>query len=260
MPLSHVTTTRPRKMPIPRPMIRSIALLEAAVRVLGHDQKRGPDCQVRLLEVPGRSQNEANRRCEPRHKGMNRGLPFIDGGRCGHSSCRTEVVIWHNFEILAGCRRNGQLSQGQTWGFHSDRQIGKLDSKPLRTTIAIFSTLVVQRGNRCADQQGSRVRSCSDWSSIAWATAGTRAVAEGWPQWLGAGRDGVWHETGLIDHFPKRGPEDRLADPARRRLQRTGRRRRPRLHHRPSTGQGTQRRKRCGRPARAFPARSACFA
>lgn len=42
---------------------------------------------------------------------------------------------------------------------------------------------------------------------IAWAKPGVRAVAEGWPQWLGAGRDGVWHETGLIDHFPKTGPK-----------------------------------------------------
>jgi len=42
---------------------------------------------------------------------------------------------------------------------------------------------------------------------IAWAKPGVHAVAEGWPQWLGAGRDGVWHETGLIDHFPKTGPK-----------------------------------------------------
>src|SRR5580704_12965130 len=42
---------------------------------------------------------------------------------------------------------------------------------------------------------------------IAWAKPGVRAIAEGWPQWLGAGRDGVWHETGLIDHFPKTGPK-----------------------------------------------------
>lgn len=27
------------------------------------------------------------------------------------------------------------------------------------------------------------------------------AVADEWPQWRGAGRDGVWHETGIIDEF-----------------------------------------------------------
>jgi outer membrane protein assembly factor BamB len=32
-----------------------------------------------------------------------------------------------------------------------------------------------------------------------------RALAEGWPQWLGIHRDGVWHETGLLEHFPKAG-------------------------------------------------------
>jgi len=33
------------------------------------------------------------------------------------------------------------------------------------------------------------------------------ALAEGWPQWFGTQRDGVWHETGLIEKFPKSGPK-----------------------------------------------------
>src|SRR4030095_12454204 len=29
--------------------------------------------------------------------------------------------------------------------------------------------------------------------------------AEDWPQWRGAGRLGVWNETGLVDRFPETG-------------------------------------------------------
>lgn len=31
------------------------------------------------------------------------------------------------------------------------------------------------------------------------------ASADDWPQWLGPGRDGEWHETGLIEKFPESG-------------------------------------------------------
>ena len=31
------------------------------------------------------------------------------------------------------------------------------------------------------------------------------AYAEDWPQWLGPNRDGIWHETGLIEKFPEKG-------------------------------------------------------
>jgi len=34
-----------------------------------------------------------------------------------------------------------------------------------------------------------------------------RALAADWPQWLGAARDGVWRETGLVDKFPAGGPK-----------------------------------------------------
>ncbi|MGD9722519.1 MAG: PQQ-binding-like beta-propeller repeat protein [Pirellulales bacterium] len=33
------------------------------------------------------------------------------------------------------------------------------------------------------------------------------ASADDWPQWLGAARDGVWRESGLIDKFPAGGPK-----------------------------------------------------
>lgn len=31
------------------------------------------------------------------------------------------------------------------------------------------------------------------------------AFGDDWPQWLGPNRDGVWHETGLVDKFPEKG-------------------------------------------------------
>ena len=31
--------------------------------------------------------------------------------------------------------------------------------------------------------------------------------ASDWPQWLGAERDGVWHDTGIVSSFPEGGPE-----------------------------------------------------
>jgi outer membrane protein assembly factor BamB len=33
------------------------------------------------------------------------------------------------------------------------------------------------------------------------------AMADDWPQWMGANRNGVWKETGLVDKFPKEGPK-----------------------------------------------------
>src|SRR5438105_2631818 len=37
--------------------------------------------------------------------------------------------------------------------------------------------------------------------------------ADDWPQWLGPRRDGVWRESGIIDHFPKDGPKLRWRTP-----------------------------------------------
>src|SRR2546427_8749764 len=49
--------------------------------------------------------------------------------------------------------------------------------------------------------------------AIIWALAVTlltaTARADDWPQWLGPKRDGVWRETGLLDKFPKGGPNVR---------------------------------------------------
>ena len=33
------------------------------------------------------------------------------------------------------------------------------------------------------------------------------ALADDWPQWLGPKRDGVWRESGILDHFPPGGPK-----------------------------------------------------
>ena len=39
------------------------------------------------------------------------------------------------------------------------------------------------------------------------------ARADDWPQWLGAQRDGVWRETGILDKFPAGGPKLRWRMP-----------------------------------------------
>src|SRR5580704_9566616 len=33
------------------------------------------------------------------------------------------------------------------------------------------------------------------------------ALASDWPQWWGPQRDGVWHETGLLEKYPPGGPK-----------------------------------------------------
>ena len=42
-------------------------------------------------------------------------------------------------------------------------------------------------------------------SGLVWSAA--PAAAEDWPEWRGAGRLGVWHETGIVDRFPAGGLE-----------------------------------------------------
>ena len=37
-------------------------------------------------------------------------------------------------------------------------------------------------------------------------SAGMVVQADDWPQWMGPDRDGVWHETGIVDKFPEGGP------------------------------------------------------
>ena len=39
------------------------------------------------------------------------------------------------------------------------------------------------------------------------AALNTSAHGADWPQWLGAARDGVWRDTGLVDKFPAGGPK-----------------------------------------------------
>jgi outer membrane protein assembly factor BamB len=39
------------------------------------------------------------------------------------------------------------------------------------------------------------------------------AFGEDWPQWLGAQRDSVWHETGILEKFPEKGPTIRWRTP-----------------------------------------------
>src|SRR4051812_25516818 len=35
----------------------------------------------------------------------------------------------------------------------------------------------------------------------------TVGMADDWPQWMGPGRDDVWHETGIVETFPQGGPK-----------------------------------------------------
>jgi outer membrane protein assembly factor BamB len=44
-------------------------------------------------------------------------------------------------------------------------------------------------------------------------SAAASVRANDWPQWLGPNRDGVWRETGLLDKFPRGGPEVRWRVP-----------------------------------------------
>src|SRR5438105_3298892 len=44
-------------------------------------------------------------------------------------------------------------------------------------------------------------------AAAAWAFGTTPGHADDWPQWLGAQRDGVWRETGLLTKFPPAGPK-----------------------------------------------------
>src|SRR4051812_5963763 len=38
-------------------------------------------------------------------------------------------------------------------------------------------------------------------------------LADGWPQWLGPKRDGIWRETGIIENFPDSGAKIRWRVP-----------------------------------------------
>ncbi|MGE3803273.1 MAG: PQQ-binding-like beta-propeller repeat protein [Gemmataceae bacterium] len=44
-------------------------------------------------------------------------------------------------------------------------------------------------------------------------SAGTVAIADDWPQWLGPRRDGVWREQGILETFPADGPKVRWRAP-----------------------------------------------
>ena len=41
------------------------------------------------------------------------------------------------------------------------------------------------------------------------------AGAEDWPEWRGAGRQGVWNETGILEKFPDDGLKVRWRTPIR---------------------------------------------
>src|SRR5436305_12294911 len=37
-------------------------------------------------------------------------------------------------------------------------------------------------------------------------SSATMSRADDWPQWMGPGRDNVWHESGIVEKFPAAGP------------------------------------------------------
>jgi len=49
--------------------------------------------------------------------------------------------------------------------------------------------------------------------ALALCLATTVARADDWPQWLGAQRDSVWRETGIVEKFPAEGPKIRWRTP-----------------------------------------------
>ena len=52
-------------------------------------------------------------------------------------------------------------------------------------------------------------RSPRAWISLALAALGfiPSGRSDDWPNWLGPKKDGVWHETGLLEKFPSGGPK-----------------------------------------------------
>ncbi len=50
---------------------------------------------------------------------------------------------------------------------------------------------------------------------IAWLCLAVATTAEDWPEWRGAGRDGVWTEDGVLDRFPQGGLDFRWRTPIR---------------------------------------------
>lgn len=50
-------------------------------------------------------------------------------------------------------------------------------------------------------------------AAILLASAVSPGYADDWPQWMGPGRDDVWHETGIVEKFPEGGPAIRWRVP-----------------------------------------------
>jgi hypothetical protein len=53
-------------------------------------------------------------------------------------------------------------------------------------------------------------------NSSAWGRGGLDVSRSGLAQWLGANRDGVWRETGILEKFPPGGPKVLWRQSARR--------------------------------------------
>ena len=51
----------------------------------------------------------------------------------------------------------------------------------------------------------SRSTRCRVMLGALWLAAGCLSVADDWPEWRGAGRRGIWEETGVLDRFPTQG-------------------------------------------------------
>ena len=44
------------------------------------------------------------------------------------------------------------------------------------------------------------------WLCLFILASAVTSIADDWPQWMGAKRDNVWRETGLLESFPEGGP------------------------------------------------------
>ncbi len=67
---------------------------------------------------------------------------------------------------------------------------------------ALFNSSMNTTGFSCACLRGS-----TGLGAVLVSIFASCAQADEWPEWMGAQRDGVWRETGIVERFPEGGPK-----------------------------------------------------